>query len=234
MLTKAEVVLFSASEIPNKLNDKKVVIDCSNLKKLSQIIANINAIKANKIRPFGILLHDFHCNKNADLKLFSRLKLNFPSLKIIYRVDEKKVHIDIIQSALNLGFDFLYVDADNFSKKFIHSVQKIHIRDKEKVDVKHFNVFSELRKNIDKIDDELLELLAKRNTAIKEIGKIKLKNDLKIFQPKRWKNILNESLQHAKKYDIDKDELRKILETIHIHAIKTQLNIYSKKVDKKS
>ena len=93
--------------------------------------------------------------------------------------------------------------------------------------------FSELRKNIDKIDTKLLELLSKRNKSIQHIGKIKLENDLKVFQPKRWKTILNESLEYAKKQGVHKDELKKILEAIHLDAIKIQLKIYSKKVDKK-
>jgi chorismate mutase len=233
VLSKKDIILFSKTKKQFILSNKEIVFDCSDTKKWNDIKGNINAAKTDKIKLFGVLLNDFKCNKNADLKLFSRLKLNYPSLKIIFRIDEKKYHIDTIQSALNLGFDFLYIDAEKASKKMMNSIEKLPIRCNEKVDDKYFKVFSELRKNIDKIDDELLELLSKRNNAIKEIGKIKLENDLKIFQPKRWKTILNESLQHAKKYGIDKDELKKILETIHIHAIKTQLKIYSKKVNKK-
>ena len=234
VFTNADIILFSTPDKSFKSTDKKNVIDCLDLKKRNQILANLNAVKDTKIKLFGVLLNDFRCNKSAHLKLFSRLKLDFPSLKIIYQIDEKKFHVDKIQTALNLGFDFLYVDAENVSKKMMNSIEKLHIRNNEKVDDKDLKAFSELRKNIDKIDTKLLELLSKRNKSIQHIGEIKLENDLKVFQPKRWKTILNESLEYAKKQGVHKDELKKILEAIHLDAIKQQLKIYSEKVERKS
>ncbi len=49
----------------------------------------------------------------------------------------------------------------------------------------------ELRENIDKIDDSLIELLNKRAGLVIEIGKIKKKHNLEIYQPPRERAILN-------------------------------------------
>lgn len=50
--------------------------------------------------------------------------------------------------------------------------------------------FKELRKNIDKIDDEILNLLDKRMGIVKEIGQLKLKSNVAIYHPKREKEII--------------------------------------------
>ena len=48
---------------------------------------------------------------------------------------------------------------------------------------------TEIRKKIDKVDQELLYLLNQRAEQVIELGKIKHKLDLKIFDPKREKSI---------------------------------------------
>jgi chorismate mutase len=234
LLTKADTILFSKPEKKILISNKIIVFDCLDKKNWNDIKDGLDLTIANKMVLFGVLLHEFNCNKNSDLKLFSKLKLSFPLLKIIYRIDEKNIRLETLQSAIDLGFDFVYLNEENVPKKVIVLLEKLHPRNNHKVDNDHQTQFLELRKKIDKIDTELLELLSKRNKAIQNIGKIKSENNLKIFQSKRWETILNESFKDAKKYGIHKDELKKILEAIHIDAIKTQLKIYSKTAKKKS
>lgn len=233
LLTQADIFIFSTIKKAVNNGSEKIVVDCCNIKNWKEIKNKIDSLKEHDIKTFGVLLNDFISTKNSDLKLFSKLKLGFPSLKIIYRIDEVNYHFEYIQSALDLGFDFLYLEKKNVPKKVINSLEKLHYRNNDKVDNDDQHLFSEIRKSIDKIDTELLELLSKRNKAIQKIGEIKSENDLKVFQPKRWKIILRESFKDAKKYGIHKDELKKILEAIHLDAIKIQLKIYSKKVDEK-
>lgn len=234
LLTQADIFIFSTIKKAVNNGSEKIVVDCCNIKNWKEIKNKIDSLKEHDIKTFGVLLNDFISTKNSDLKLFSKLKLGFPSLKIIYRIDEVNYHFEYIQSALDLGFDFLYLEKKNVPKKVINSLEKLHYRNNDKVDNDDQHLFSEIRKSIDKIDTELLELLSKRNKAIQKIGEIKSENDLKVFQPKRWKIILRESFKDAKKYGIHKDELKKILEAIHLDAIKIQLKIYSKKAAKKS
>ena len=44
-----------------------------------------------------------------------------------------------------------------------------------------------LREEIDKIDDEILDLLDKRMSIVKEVGELKLKSNVAIYHPKREK-----------------------------------------------
>ncbi len=54
-----------------------------------------------------------------------------------------------------------------------------------------------MRKKIDEIDDKLLVLFRERLEVSKKIGLIKKKNNIKIFDPKREQEILDNSLKNV-------------------------------------
>ena len=55
---------------------------------------------------------------------------------------------------------------------------------------------SELRSQIDKIDDELLELLVRRMRVSRDIGQYKKEHNMPILQAKRYEDLLALSLIH--------------------------------------
>ena len=54
-----------------------------------------------------------------------------------------------------------------------------------------------MRKKIDEIDDKLLVLFRERLEVSKKIGLIKKKNNIKIFDPEREQEILDNSLKNV-------------------------------------
>ncbi|MEI6396727.1 MAG: chorismate mutase [Candidatus Taylorbacteria bacterium] len=70
------------------------------------------------------------------------------------------------------------------------------------------------RKEIDKIDIEIVELLAKRRDCSAVIGKYKKENGLKIYQPEREREILEKKADLAKKVGVSADLVRKIFRHI--------------------
>ena len=71
-----------------------------------------------------------------------------------------------------------------------------------------------LRKEIDKIDAEIVGLLAKRRDCSAVIGKYKKENSLKIYQPDRERDILAQKIALAKKVGVSADLVRKIFRHI--------------------
>ena len=71
-----------------------------------------------------------------------------------------------------------------------------------------------LRKEIDKIDVEMVVLLAKRRDCSAVIGKYKKENSLKIYQPDRERDILAQKIALAKKVGVSADLVRKIFRHI--------------------
>ncbi len=79
------------------------------------------------------------------------------------------------------------------------------------------------RKQIDEIDGELWQLIAKRLEIAENIGAIKHKHGLPLLQSGRYNDILQRRLQWAKEHDISEEAVQKIVEILHEEAIRRQL-----------
>lgn len=72
---------------------------------------------------------------------------------------------------------------------------------------------AEWRKQIDKLDRRLVELLNQRARAAKEIGKLKRNTSLPIYEPQREK-IIFENVRQANQGPLPDSELRHVYERI--------------------
>lgn len=87
----------------------------------------------------------------------------------------------------------------------------------------------EYRSEIDKLDAEMIDILARRLDVIDAIGNYKKENNITILQLKRWSNILQERLENGKNLGVDPDFLIKVLELVHKESIIRQTRIYKDK-----
>ncbi len=83
-----------------------------------------------------------------------------------------------------------------------------------------------LRTEIDKLDGELLQILAKRLEIIDEIGDYKRRNNITILQMKRWAGIITDRLSIGLHLGLDEGFLKKMLELIHKESIQRQAKIF--------
>lgn len=79
-------------------------------------------------------------------------------------------------------------------------------------------MLEELRQKIDKIDDELVALMAKRFAVVKQIGDIKKQNNLSVLDKNRFLKVLENVKKKAEKYNISKDFIEKIYNEIHNYS----------------
>ena len=84
-------------------------------------------------------------------------------------------------------------------------------------------VLAALRSEIDDIDDELLQLLARRMNVSSQIGEYKRQHGLTVVQMDRWKRILSEHLETGSRLGLSKELIEKVFEDIHQASIKRQL-----------
>lgn len=87
---------------------------------------------------------------------------------------------------------------------------------------------SKLRQQIDEMDDQLLELLAKRMRISKEIGTFKKEHDMTIVQTDRYDEILTKRIAQATEMDMNPEFMRVVLEAIHEESVRVQLDILNK------
>lgn len=88
----------------------------------------------------------------------------------------------------------------------------------------------QLRNMVDEIDDELINILKKRNFVIEQIGEYKKEHDITIFQLERWQEILRTRQQWAEKLGISKAFAEKIYLLLHEESIRTQTEVMNKKL----
>ena len=81
----------------------------------------------------------------------------------------------------------------------------------------------ELRNQIDDIDNELLNLLAKRSEISSKIGVVKKENNLAVLQLDRWNSILSNHIVKGKLLGLKEELVKEIFETIHKDSIDRQL-----------
>ena len=84
---------------------------------------------------------------------------------------------------------------------------------------------SELRRQIDQIDEQLLELLAKRMRISREIGVYKKEHNMPILQSPRYNEILENRSNMGESMDLNTEFVKEILREIHEESVRQQMDI---------
>jgi len=87
---------------------------------------------------------------------------------------------------------------------------------------------ADLRKQIDKIDDLVIQKLAERMQIVEKIGNYKKDNGITILQVSRWDEILQKRTDYGKALKLDGEFTEKLLELIHSESIRKQTEIMNK------
>ncbi|WP_295935915.1 bifunctional 3-deoxy-7-phosphoheptulonate synthase/chorismate mutase type II [uncultured Alistipes sp.] len=84
---------------------------------------------------------------------------------------------------------------------------------------------TELRAQIDKLDDELLELLAHRMRVSREIGQYKKEHNMPVLQARRYEELLARRAEQASQLGMDREFMRSVLQAIHEESIRQQMEV---------
>jgi len=90
------------------------------------------------------------------------------------------------------------------------------------------NKLEELRSEIDKLDEELIDILGRRMNIVEEIGKYKKENDITILQLKRWSRIIHDRVNTGVKIGLTREFLLKLLEALHEESIQRQMDVMNR------
>lgn len=107
-------------------------------------------------------------------------------------------------------------------------ISKLIVRE-ESGNVEFETLLEELRSEIDKIDDELIHILAKRMDIVEEIGKYKKENNITILQLKRWSHVIYDRVQRGEDLGLTRDFLIRLLEALHEESIQRQTRVMNRK-----
>lgn len=84
---------------------------------------------------------------------------------------------------------------------------------------------SQLRRQIDELDNSLLELLARRMRVSEEIGQYKKEHNMPILQAQRYDEILKNRIAQAEQMGMDGEFMKTVLVAIHEESVRHQQKI---------
>lgn len=87
---------------------------------------------------------------------------------------------------------------------------------------------TELRHQIDELDNQLLDVLAMRMRVSQEIGQYKKEHNMPILQTVRYDEILVKRIAVAESMGMDAEFMKKVLELIHEESIRQQVEVLKK------
>ncbi len=169
------------------------------------------------------------------------LHRRIPKLPIFHDPSHTGGRRDLIaplcQQAMDLGMDGLIVeshcspdDAWSDAKQQVtpdvldYILSRLVIRDK----VEATDSLSDLRRQIDEIDNDLIDLLARRMKISRQIGEYKKEKGMTIVQPRRYTQILDKRGAQGSLQGIDPECIKNIFEHIHEESVRQQMEIINK------
>ena len=140
----------------------------------------------------------------------------------------------LCQQAMDLGFDGLIVEShcspDNAwsdAKQQVtpdvldYILSLLVIRD-EKVTTEGIH---ELRKQIDELDNQLMNLLAQRMRVCREIGQYKKEHNMTVLQTSRYNEILDKRGAQGSLCGMDPEFIKEVFEHVHEESVRQQMEI---------
>lgn len=172
------------------------------------------------------------------------LRRRIPELPIItdpsHICGNRELLFDISQKAMDLNFDGLIVETHiNPDKALSDAKQQITpetlgkmlgrlvLRDPD-VNQQVMLTLAELRDQIDKLDDKLINMLEERMKVSEKIGEHKLVNNITILQTKRWDDMLKNRLSLGNRKGLSEEFIIKIFTAIHQESINHQTSVMNK------
>jgi chorismate mutase len=103
------------------------------------------------------------------------------------------------------------------------------LRKPESRDREFSDKLAELRTQIDKLDDQIIQKMAERMQIVEKIGEFKRDNGVTILQVSRWDEIMHKRSSFAQALKLDLNFTGKLLELIHSESIRKQTQIMNVK-----
>ena len=166
------------------------------------------------------------------------LKRRFPSMPLFcdpsHMGGKRELVSPISQQAMDLNYDGLIIESHcNPNAAWSDKDQQITpnvltflldqlvIRDTNQTT----ESLTELRRQIDEIDNELLAILAKRIRISKEIGQYKKEHNMPVLQTRRYDAVLKKHTNAAVNLGINPDFLKNIFASIHEESVRLQVEL---------
>lgn len=206
-------------------------------------LERISRVGVNKLAAIhrGFSLYDKTKYRNNPVwKIPIELKRRFPNLPIIcdpsHIAGSRDLIYPVSQKALDINFAGLMIEthidpscalSDSFQQVTPETlsiiIERLKLRT-PKTDNKEFETnLEELRAKIDRLDEELMEVLSHRMEVVEQIGKEKMKNNITALQVSRFDQMMEKIVNVlAPKTKLRSEFAREIFQVIHDESVRKQ------------
>lgn len=170
------------------------------------------------------------------------LRRRIPDIKMIcdpsHMGGQQKFIADLSQKAMDFGMDGLMVEAHCNPEQALSDARQQVTPDSLSAILQSLIIRNEttatenmifLRKQIDEIDSQIIDVIAKRMEVCREIGHYKKENGMTVLHSSRYSEIIDDREQHGESLGVDKECVKKIFELLHEESVRQQMEIINNK-----
>ncbi|MCX6324195.1 MAG: chorismate mutase [Sphingobacteriales bacterium] len=177
--------------------------------------------------------------RNAPMwQLPIEMKRRFPGMLMIcdpsHICGNRSLLLDVAQKSIDLDFDGIMLESHRnpdqawsdaaqqvTPEKFSEMMDKLVWRSVHSESAPR-TLLTQLRTQIDLIDDDLLSLLSQRMKLADQIGHYKKEHNMTILQAERWNGILERAMAKADELGISSEFIIRYLNAVHMESIQHQ------------
>ena len=169
------------------------------------------------------------------------LRRRIPDLPIIcdpsHIGGKRELIAPLCQQAMDLGFDGLIVEShcdpdkawsdakQQVTPEVLDYILSLLVIRNETVTTEGIH---ELRKQIDELDNSIMELLSKRMRVCREIGQYKKEHNMTVLQTSRYNEIMDKRGAQGSLCGMDATFVKEVFEAIHEESVRQQMEIINK------
>ncbi|OUW75635.1 MAG: 3-deoxy-7-phosphoheptulonate synthase [Flavobacteriaceae bacterium TMED208] len=247
---RSTVSPFIVQEIADALEgtDKIVLVKNPVNPDLSLWLGGVERLYTANIKNLGLIHRGFSTYEKTKFRnipewqIAIEVKNRFPDLPIIcdpsHIAGRRDLIFDLSQAALDLNFEGLMIethsDPDNAwsdakqqvtPTRLVEIMKDLKVRKKTTEEEAYKHELNTLRAQIDVVDQTLLDTLGKRMKVAKEIGNLKLANNVAVLQNKRWNEILGKMILEGQERELSEEFILRVFKAIHQESINKQEKI---------
>ncbi|WP_127138356.1 bifunctional 3-deoxy-7-phosphoheptulonate synthase/chorismate mutase type II [Flagellimonas oceanensis] len=247
---RSTVSPFIVQEIADALEgtDKIVLVKNPVNPDLSLWLGAVERLHSANIEKLGVIHRGFSTYEKTkyrnipEWQLAIELQTKFPDLPIIndpsHITGKRDMVFDVSQTALDLNFDGLMIethyDPDNAwsdaaqqvtPKTLVQMMKDLRIRKETNEEAEYQSNLSNLRAQIDILDNQLIDLLGKRMKVSDGIGELKKQKNVAVLQSNRWNAILGNMILEGEQRGLSEEFVLKMFKAIHQESINHQEKI---------
>lgn len=244
---RSTVSPFIVQEIADALQgtDKIVLVKNPVNPDLALWMGGVERLYTADIKKLGVIHRGFSTydkskyRNNPEWQIAVEFQNQFPDMPLIcdpsHIAGRRDLIFDISQRALDLNFDGLMIethwDPDNAwsdakqqvtPSRLVEIMNDLKIRKKTTDEESYQTELSNLREQIDVIDQGILDSLGKRMNIAKSIGQLKKDNNVAVLQNKRWNEILDTMREEGSQRGLSEEFITRIFKAIHQESINHQ------------